>query len=67
MHVVDSVEIRVHPSKLTRVLSDARERGARVATNETGWLIDGLPVILDRHVDAPDGYAVSYGAGNFWG
>jgi hypothetical protein len=33
---------------------------------EAGWTIDDLPVIEDPHVDAGDGYAVSYSGGDFW-
>jgi hypothetical protein len=36
MHVVDSVEIRVHALNVTRVLRDARERGAKVTRLEAG-------------------------------
>ena len=66
MHVVDSVEIRVHPLNVTRVLHDARARGAKVTRLEAGWTIDDLPVVEDPHVDAGDGYAVSYRGGDFW-
>ena len=66
MNVVDSVEIRVHPLNVTRVLRDARERGAKVTRLDAGWTIDNLPVVEDPHVDAGDGYAVSYSGGDFW-
>ena len=66
MDVVDSVEIRVHPLNLTRVLRDARERGAKVIRLEAGWTIDGLPVMEDPHLNAGEGYAVSYSGGDFW-
>ena len=66
MTVVDSVEIRVHPLNLPRVLRDARERGAKVTHLEAGWTIDDLPVIEDPHIDAGDSYAVSYSGGDFW-
>ena len=66
MNVVDRVEIRVHPLNLRRVLHDARERGAKVIRLETGWTIDGLQVREDVHLNAGEGYAVSYSGGDFW-
>ena len=42
-----------------------RERGAKVTRLEAGWTIDDLPVVEDLHVDAGDGYAVSYIGGDF--
>lgn len=66
MNVVDSVEIRVHPLNLTRVLRDARERGAKVIRLEASWTIDDLPVIEDPYLNAGEGYAVSYSGGDFW-
>ena len=67
MNPVDTVEIRVHPFNLPRVLNEARERGAKVTEREAGlWQIDDLPVIPDPDVDVASPYAVSYGGGEFW-
>jgi hypothetical protein len=67
MNAIDTVEIRVHPLNLPRVLNDARERGAKVTECEDGlWQIDDLPVILDPYIDVHQPYAVSYGGGDFW-
>ena len=67
MNAVDTVEIRVHPLNLSRVLNEARQRGAKVTECEPGlWQIDDLPVIPDPYVDLDGSYAVSYGGGEFW-
>ena len=66
-NAVETVEIRVHPLNLPRVLNEARERGAKVTECEAGlWQIDDLPVIPDPYVDLDGPYAVSYGGGEFW-
>jgi hypothetical protein len=62
MDFLDAVEIRVHPRNVLRVMHEARERGARVATRDDGlWMIDGLPLIVDPRVDASHSYVVSHG------
>jgi hypothetical protein len=67
MNAIDTVEIRVHPLNLPRVLNDARERGAKVTESEDGrWQIDDLPVVLDPYIDVHHPYAVSYSGGEFW-
>ena len=66
MNVVDRVEIRVHPLNLTRVICDARKRGAKVIRLEAGWTVDDVPVMEDPYVNAGEGYSVSYSGGDFW-
>ena len=42
------------------------KRGAKVIRLDAGWTIDGLPVMEDPHLNAGEGYAVSYSGGDFW-
>jgi hypothetical protein len=63
----DIVEIRVHPRNFARVLHDARERGAKVATTASGLCtIDTLPVIVDSRIEPDVPYVVSHSGGAFW-
>jgi hypothetical protein len=62
MDFLDTVEIRVHPRNVLRVMHEAREHGARVSTRADGLcMIDGLPLIVDPRVDANHPYVVSHG------
>jgi hypothetical protein len=62
MDFLDTVEIRVHPQNVVRVMHEACERGARVSTTADGrWVIDDLPLIVDPRVDVNQTYVVSHG------